>query len=324
MRVLFLESMPLWTTGLPRGFRDAGHQVRIAGTLSREMLPAILGAFRPHLIITLGWSSERRFLKRKGGEQLKASGIPHVYWATEDPTHTERFSLPYVTGVQPDFVFTICRARVPFYLERGFPAAHMDFGFHHSVHRPVAPSRRYRSRVAVVANAYPHILERYPDHYRAQSMATLLAPLVQGGVEVAFHGREWERMGPVLGAEIPEKGLRGLVSATASNQVYNAADVVMGLQNQRAQVTQRTYEVLAAGGVLLTSDTEAVRELFVPGRDLVTSASPEETIRLVRLLLDDAGMRAEIREQGQRAVAVHSYRHRAEFMVDTLREHGVL
>lgn len=30
MRVLFLESHPMWIHGLPNGFRDAGHKVKVS------------------------------------------------------------------------------------------------------------------------------------------------------------------------------------------------------------------------------------------------------------------------------------------------------
>ena len=46
--------------------------------------------------------------------------IPHVYWATEDPTSTEIFTLPYIQRTRPDFIFTICSDMVEVYKGKGF------------------------------------------------------------------------------------------------------------------------------------------------------------------------------------------------------------
>ena len=45
--------------------------------------------------------------------------IPHVYWATEDPTSTEIFTLPYIQRTRPDFIFTICSDMVEVYKGKG-------------------------------------------------------------------------------------------------------------------------------------------------------------------------------------------------------------
>ncbi len=121
MRVLFLESHPMWIHGLPNGFRDLGHQVKISGSLSNQNIPSMISGFRPDLIVTMSWGPEnsteiKQHLIRK---YVQASGVPHIYWATEDPTHTLTFSLPYIKRVQPDFVFTICPARVVDYKNMG-------------------------------------------------------------------------------------------------------------------------------------------------------------------------------------------------------------
>lgn len=55
MKILFLESHPMWIYGLPNGFRDAGHQVLVSGPLTKENLPNMIKEFSPDLIFSMGW-----------------------------------------------------------------------------------------------------------------------------------------------------------------------------------------------------------------------------------------------------------------------------
>ncbi|WP_079914691.1 glycosyltransferase [Paenibacillus sp. 32352] len=325
MRVLFLESHPMWIHGLPNGFRDAGHQVKVSGPLTRKKLPRLIADFRPHLIITLGWTEEHSPLKRKWiRHYVGRSGIPHVYWATEDPTHHHTFTLPYVKAVKPDFVFTICRDMVKKYEKMGIPAAHSDFGHHRNVHRNGREHAGFRSDIAIVANGYSRILQKYPRHFRIKSLSTLIHPLVKRKIRVDFWGRQWNEVKPVLGIRIPEKWIHGYLPYQEAYKVYNSAKIIIGPQNQLKQVTQRTYEILGSGGFLLTSDTPEIRRLFKPGKHLVVSRSPEETVRLVRYYLKHPDKREQIRKAGKQAVAKHTYKHRAIRMLLELKKRSIL
>ncbi|WP_307838184.1 glycosyltransferase [Bacillus cereus group sp. N21] len=96
------------------------------------------------------------------------------------------------------------------------------------------------------------------------------------------------------------------------------------LQNYPSQVTQRTYEILASRGFLLTMNTPGVRHLFQQGHDLVVSSSPEETVQLVKYFLEHRASCKKIGDQGQLTVKIYSYRHRAEFMINVLSKEGIV
>ncbi|MGO4111249.1 CgeB family protein [Paenibacillus sp. YAF4_2] len=325
MRILFLESHPMWIHGLPNGFRDAGHQVKISGPLSKDSIVRLLRGFKPQLIISLGWTDEHNQDKQKlVRKYVKPSGIPHVYWATEDPTHFLSFTLPYVLTVKPDFVFTICKARIKDYANIGIPAAHMDFGFHPIVHRTGRSSPRFKSSIAVVANGYTGILEKYPQHYRIQSLRHLIKPLVQDGTRIDIWGRQWDMMRPVLGVKVPRNWIHGYLDYPDARKVYNSAKIVLGPQNQLTQVTQRTYEILASGGFLITSDTPVIRRLFRPGRDLVVTRSANQTRQLIRYYLNHPWERKKIQMQGLTAVQRHHYKYRAAYMLALLKKHHII
>ncbi len=325
MRVLFLESHAMWIHGLPNGFRDAGHQVRVSGPLTEQNIPVMLGEFQPELIVTMGWTPENTGPKVDWiRDSIKGTNIPHVYWATEDPTHTERFTLPLLQSMKPDFVFSICPQRVALYSEMGIPSAHMDFAYHPYVHHYTGPISEYCCDIAVVANGYANNLRLYPKHYRIESLKTLIKPLIEAHIRTDFYGWGWPDMGGIIGCDIPAEWCHGPLEYTEANKVYSSAKLTLGLQNHPTQLTQRTYEILASGGVLLTSDTPAVRKLFEPGRDLLVSSSAEDTLRLVCENLCRDTERERLRERGCQSVLEHSYKKRADYMLEVLRVRGLL
>lgn len=325
MRVLFLESHPLWIFGLPNGFCDSGHQVMISGPLTYQNIPEVITAFQPELIVMLGWGPEHTPEKQEWiCQHVHEAKVPLVYWATEDPTFTNDFTLPLIKRVKPDFVFTICPARVGYYRRIGIKAAHMDFGYHPSIHCTVPSEDKYRTSIAVVANAYPEVFEKYPNHFRLFSLSTLIRPLLDENMRIDFYGRGWEKMESYLGIEIPAEWIHGYLSYTEANKVYSSADIVIGLQNYDTQLTQRTYEILGSGGFLLTQSTREVRRCFDSHHDLVASSTAKETVLLARYYLHHAEKRAQIRKQGMLAVREDTYQHRADYMLDVLQEEGIL
>ncbi len=325
MKILFLESHPMWIYGLPNGFRDAGHQVLVSGPLTKENLQSMLRNFCPDLIFSIGWGPENSSLEKQQWikNYVKSSKIPHVYWATEDPTHTKAFTIPYLKRVQPDFVFTICRNNVEYYQSLGINAEHLDFGFHSSVHKPTKSYDNYKGKIAVVANAYPHKLKIYTKHYRHESLNVLIKPLLDANIRVDFYGKHWDNMKQFLGTEIQKDWLHDYVPYTDANKVYSSNDIIIGIQNNLTQLNQRIYEILGSGGFLITNDTPEINRLFNVGKDLIVSSSPEETLQLVQYYLRHPEERNVIKANGSIAVETHSYKHRAEYIIDVLNKQGL-
>ncbi|KXG75454.1 CgeB family protein [Thermotalea metallivorans] len=325
MRILFFEDSPVWNYLLPEGFVDAGHQVKVTGPLAQHNIPKVIEEFRPHLIVTMGWGifqweSYQNWLK----QYIHASGIPHVFWSLEDPEHTHTFTLPLLRRVQPNFVFTICKSKVQYFQQLGFPTAHMDYAYNPRIHYRTDIMPKYHCSIAVVANAYDYILKNNPSAYRTKSIQTLICPLLENNIRVDFWGNNWADMKPILGYDIPASWIHGYLPYLEANQVYSSADIVIGLQNNYMQLTQRTYEILSSGGFLLTPDTMAIRERFRPGQDLIASSSPQETMALVDYYLKRPEERERIRNQGRLTVKDHTYKHRAQYMIHILQSRGIL
>jgi len=325
MRIIFLLSGTMWRHTLPEGFIDAGHEVDFTVYFSEKSIQNKLSHFQPDLAVSIGWGTAQalinQFLIRKC---LKAAKIPHVYWSTEDPAYTSIFSLPLIQRVQPDFVFSICPETVLFYRKMGIKSAHMDFGYSPGIHKHVECDVNYKSPISIVANAYPNILRRYPDHYRHQSIAGLIVPLLANNIEISFWGKDWEKVKDHVKYDIPNEWIHGYLPYTEANKVYCSSDIILGLQNYPDQLTQRTYEILASGSFLLTSDTPAIRNSFKAGEQLVVSSSPDETLRLVKYYLDKPNERKEIAESGKAAISEDTYKNRAEYMLETLKQYNIV
>jgi glycosyltransferase involved in cell wall biosynthesis len=76
----------------------------------------------------------------------------------------------------------------------------------------------------------------------------------------------------------------------------------------------KVFEFMAAGVPLVASDLPALRESLTHGRNawMVEPEDPEALAAGLAHLLDDAGLRARLRAQGERDVVQHTWRHRAD------------
>jgi len=324
MRILFLESSHIWKNNLPRGFQANGHDVLITGPLTKN-LSQLLEEFNPDLAISIGWGQEQTKIKQDLiRECMKKTTIPLIYWAVEDPAYTDIWSIPLVKRMKPDFVFTICPKTVKVYQQLGAPSAHLDFGFEETAHYKSPKSSEYNCSIAVVANAYPHILEKYPDHFRSHALNILIRPLLEKNIRIDFWGNKWDEMNRFFGMDIPKDWIHGPMHYLETYKVYNSADIIIGLQNYQDLITQRTYEILGSGGFLLTLDTPGVKKMFRPGKDLITVSSSKETLEAIHYFSNHPKKKAKIQERGRITVQEHTYQARAKQIIDTLIEHNIL
>ncbi|KFN03454.1 CgeB family protein [Bacillus clarus] len=324
MRILFLESSHIWKNNLPRGFQADGHNVLISGPITKE-LSKTLYEFEPDLVISIGWGQEQTKEKQDIiRDCMKKIKVPLIYWAVEDPAYTKIWSIPLVKRMRPDFVFTICPNTVKVYEQLGVPSAHLDFGFEKSVHYKTNEFAEYKSSIAVVANAYPHVFEKYPEHFRSNSLNVLIRPLLENNIRVDFWGNKWDEMSRFFGMDIPKEWIHGPIHYLEAHKVYNSAKITLGLQNYPELLTQRTYEILGSGGLLLTMDTLGVRKIFKPGIDLIAVSSAKETLHAVDYFLKHKEKRQEIRDHGSVAVQEYNYQVRAKQIIDILSENKML
>lgn len=326
MKVLFIDSNEVLMNLLPNGFSSAGHEIMISGSIADfTHLSTMMDQFSPDLVVTYGWGQEQTHEKQYMLKTcVQARQIPHVYWSVEDPLYTDSFVVPLIMVSQPDYIFTICSSKISYFHSLGFRAGYMDWGVQPTIHYPTIPDPQYAVDIAVIANSYDWILNQYSVDQRMESITNLVIPLVANNIRVDIWGKGWQEMFAYLGITIDPSWLHGPLPFHECNKVYNSAKINIGFQNYTTQVTQRTYEVLGAGGFLLSQDTPAVRQLFEPGKHLVVSSSPQETLNNVIYYLQAEGERQTIANQGYTATLQHTYRNRVEYMLQVLRNEGIL
>lgn len=157
----------------------------------------------------VGWGYDhtpaKQTLIRKLATEHK---IPLIYWSVEDPNFTEEFTLPLLKRMKPEYVFTISAKTAVTFRKLGYPCDYMDFAFHSNIHRRVRPLNKYKADIAVVANAYPDVLKRYPKLYRRKTIDILIRPLIKAGYRIDFYGRNWHLMKPFLGRSLPKSWIK--------------------------------------------------------------------------------------------------------------------
>ncbi|GMX62463.1 spore protein YkvP [Paenibacillus elgii] len=324
MRILFLENHPMWVHGLPNGFRQLGHQVKTY--FPDANTKRTIDLFRPHLVIVMGWTPANATAEKqlRISKAVRKSGVPLVYWATEDPGYHRKFSRPLVRRIKPDFVFTIHRPTLKEYRKMRIPAAHLDFGYDPCIHKRVAAIKKYRSTAALVANGYIQLYRQKPGHFRFKSLRTLVNPFLANGLDVALYGRYWNKMRGFFRTRLPQESIRGCIPYPKANKVYSSVKFVICPQNAGDRLTQRTYEILASGGLIVTNDTPEIRRWFRPGRDLLVTSSEKMTRSLIRKYARQPGDCERIRRNAVRAAAPHAYVHRAQYILRVLRKRGIL
>lgn len=325
MRILFIESGEIWSNNLTRGFKANGHDVLISGSINKNNLPKMIESFKPDFAITIGWGMEHTKDKLKMiRQQMEAHKIPLIYWAVEDPAYTDVWSIPLINTVNPNFVFTICPNKAEVYKQLGIPSERLDFGYEETINKPSPAYSEFESQIAIVANAYPDILEKYPEHFRHNSLDILIRPLLKENIRIDFWGNHWDKMEKYLGFKIPNDWIHGFLDYKETNKVYNSSKIILGLQNYPDLLTQRTYEILGSGAFLITVDTPGVRKNFIPGKDLVVSLTQEETVQKVKYYLNHPEERSQIQIQGQKVIQVHSYKARANQIINSLVKNNII
>ncbi|WP_127548200.1 glycosyltransferase [Paenibacillus amylolyticus] len=323
-RILFLEKHPMWIYGLPKGFEKLGHKVKICAT--DQHAARTIRSFKPDLIIAMGWtpSNSTPEKQRLIARLVQASNAPLIYWSTEDPGYTDVFSLPLIRRTRPAFVFSIHRPTVQRFRKLAISAAHLDFGSDPDTHRRSKQVKKYRGNAALVANGYSKLYREKPEHYRFKSVQRLMNPFLEKDLKVDIYGRDWNKMKKLFNRNVPAKQIHGYLPYKEAVKVYNSVDFVIGPQNAEDRLTQRTYEILSSGGLLITDDTPEVRRWFRPGKDLLVSSSERETRKLIAKYLRSPQKRERIRDNAVKVAAQHSYKKRAAYILRTLTKKGII
>nr|WP_160327845.1 glycosyltransferase [Paenibacillus sp. 32O-W] len=271
-------------------------------------IEAGIAHFRPEMLITVGIDKPMFDPSLDVLPELcEKYSLYHIYWATEDKIHFEGISLPYVRRVKPDMVLTIHPDCVKNYRSMGIESEYLNFAFNPRLFPPKTMKTEEIYEIAFVGTTH---LET--KTYRYDSLKQLLFPLLQMDVRVDVWGHNWMESKDFLekefNASITPSAAHGFLPYKHTVAVYHQSKIMLGIQNARDQVTQRTFEILGSGSLMLASRTEELERLFEHEEEIILSSSPEETIEYARYYLKHPEERMRIGLKARKKIlAEHTF-----------------
>ena len=172
-------------------------------------------------------------------------------------------------------------------------------------HRPIGTPGR-DPHIAVVGNIYPtrtHLLER----------------LLDAGIPLRVHSGG--RPKPMPGFRAAELPIGPFVAREEKSRVFHEARAVLNNLHpaEMMSLNCRLFEAAAAGAVVLCEDRPALRESFVPGKEVGSFARFDELVELATAALDRPDDFTSMRSAGAaRARADHTYEVRLTEMLGRL------
>lgn len=310
MKLLFVNTDPLTKQGIGQALAEQGHEIHYVFLAGENSLEPFLQQIMPEYVFTEGGYG----LFDKIFPLLEQLNIPHIYWATEDPIDFYNLSLPFAS--KSNYVFTTCQESIPQYLRHRIKAHLFMFACLPSCHHKVAADARYANDIIFAGNHYMHSA-------RLIGVDNILRPLIDSGYDIKIYGNEeWLNDNNYL--QIIPRHYGGYLPNNYLPQLCSSAKIILGLHsvdNSLTMMSMRTFEVLGCGGFYLTQWTPAIEHYFKNHYHLVWSKSAVETRELVDYYLAHPQEREKIARQGQEEVyAHHTYHHRAQDMIEVLRQ----
>ena len=325
------------STGLARGFREAGHAVDLVGTdrffpavgrslaargARRALSPFYRTQFNARVRETVRLREPDFVLVFKGTglapatlEAIRRRGIWLCnFWP--DVTTVGHRGLDERIFSRFDHIFTTKSFGVAD-LERLYGVTNASFlppGFDPLVHRPLAtpPPRGGGEEPAA------SFLGVWTPHKEV-----CLTPLAEvlGPERLGVWGGAWNR----VGSAALRRCLRGgPVFGDFYALAIGASRINLGLLSERCgsassgdRITSRTFHIPASGGFLLHERTAELADYFEEGREVACFGSPDELVEKVRYYLDHEPERRRIAEAGhRRCVEENRWSHRARVIVE--------
>lgn len=311
MKILFVNTAPIINRGLGQAFADLGYEVRFVFLDGEENLYYYLNTFQPDLVFNDGGINRYE----KIFPAVEEYGIPHIYWAIEDPVQYAVLSLQYAP--KSVLILTPCQECVNKYRDSGYNAELFMFACHPGFHYPHFPESRFNHDIVFVGNNYDY----HPA--RLQGFDQIIRPLLTANYNIKIYGNQWWVDGSKPITIAPEY-YGGYMKNEDLPVACASVRIMLGLHsvdNSSTMMSMRTFEILGSGGFYLTQWTSAVENTFKNHVHLVWSKTAEETIDLVNFYLARPDLRAKIAKQGQEEVyAKHTYHNRVNAIIPLLKQ----
>lgn len=311
MRFFFPNTTPLIKYGIGQAFRDRGHEALFCNVSTDGDWQRKLESFRPDFVFTDGgW-----YILDHLFPYLHYKGIPHIYWAIDDPPFFESLSMPFAR--QSRYVFTTCLESIEQYAARGIRAYLLPFGFH--------PGYFFKGRPH--PERYPYDIVFFGNNYdfssaRIEAAKMILQPLMDQGYNIKIFGNEWwlDESKPFHIA--PQFYGGGYFPMEELSDLCASVPIIIGLHSvvdSQTMMSMRTFEILGCGGFHLSQWSPAIQKFFKNHKHLVWTRSRKETIDLVDYFLAHPEKREAIAREGrQEVLSKHTYYHRVDAILKVL------
>ena len=274
---------------------------------------AVIAGFRPDIVMAIGsYLPESSYFGEVARDARAAGAIP-VFWATEDPYEQDA---NYRILHDFDAIFSCDRWGVNFYRH---PRVH---------HLALAGCRRqhYVPYDPAAARPIDVMFCGVAFSSRKELVADLLPSL--SGLQLQFIGPGWGQFGAGFTDRRIDKA--ELIQMYAGSKVVLNLGRSLHFENQRFRITPstpgpRTFEAALAGAVqFFHEDTYEIRRYFTAA-ELPSFSTPHDFAPLLRHFLSDGSARDAAAAAAQRrALAEHTYAHRAQRVIGTLQAEGLL
>lgn len=328
MKVLILGNR-LFSDDMVWGFKQAGCEASVLTANTVNQMEQILTNCDANLLITLGAPLELKHdvMSFLGSNRPKT--LKHIHWDTDGISSTyflsktgDGIEMDIIYASKPDLVLTMCPEMHQFIIKKGFPCEMMYYAYCPVVHHPMEGLDTKEDFINLIGNSYFMIYPFHPEHYRYKSLQILLKPLLENGYQIQLYGDPGylPLIKQVLAMDTPQIHYHGGMAYDRTCAAYNSSFINLVTQNHQQTITKRTFEILGSGGFVLSSDNAEIRKLFTPGRDLVVSSSPEQTLELVEYYKNHKDEWRNIRKNAALSVQNHTYKQRAEYIIELYKK----
>ncbi|MBO8127804.1 MAG: glycosyltransferase [Peptococcaceae bacterium] len=310
MRILFTNPTPVIKYGMQLGFEKHGWQTaRIEVPEQTEQgLQKKIDEFKPDYIFTEGGVDTKKFVF----PVLEKTGIPHIFWAIEDPIAS---GLAMEWAGKSVLVLTPCIEMVENYRKNGHKAICVPFAVDPDYYYKRPLHEKFALLDAIhIGNNYDWFEERY------KAYQYIIQPFIDKGKKIEIYGWDWTN--PKHRFNVDPKYYKGYMAHEETVIAYSSAKIVLGVHsivNSKTMQSMRTFEVLGCGGFFLTQHTKAIECMFENHKHLVWSESYEETVDLMNFYLKNDAARQKVAANGQKLVyEKHTYQHRVANILQAL------
>ncbi len=329
MKVL-LWGHKMFTNDFLWGFLKAGCDAQIIQAGTADQMRAILDEHKPDLLMTMGAPLDLRRNALEYVGQRTNSSMKYIHWDTDGISSKyyrsvsgDGIEMDVIYLSKPDLVLTMCPEMLEYLQMKNIPCEMMYYAYSPVSHHPLLGFHNEIHKINLIGTSYVDLYKYRPNHYRYTSLKILLKPLLEKGYDVHIYGDEGYRplVKILLDIDAPEDSFHKYLPYELTCAIYNSSLINLVTQNHDQTVTKRTFEILGSGAFALSSDNTAVKKLFVPGRDLEVSSSPEQTLELVAHYLNNPDELKKVRENAVISVQNHTYKQRAEYVLELMKKY---